>query len=454
VPLYPEISESLGLSESQLWTSAMCAIAGAFISRFFVGFVCQRYGPRIPFAALIVFSSIPTALQGAVYTANQFYIVRFFVGIGGGSFVASEFWLNNMFKRELAARVNGFSNGMGLAIALCYFFLRVVVNPLLRYASGSVEIGWRASFSIISLGSLCVGLPLIFLTDDTPRGNYSKLKKTGDIRPMPHWNCFCVCMKDKNIWILAFQHACNLGIELIINRVLYNYAKEQFNQNERRCRLISLSFSFCNQFGRVVGGALIDKAYRYYGKHFKWMFLQFGPSFHSNYFTYTIYEGGKGVLQNYLVYLCLAGVFFFLFSCLSNIYVALTILFLASFLTSYSQSATFGIVPYIHPELNGVVSGIIGSAGALGGIILGFVFREQSFKHAFQTTGSLFIIASFLTRFFFIPDYASLYFNEDCSEKDELKIVQSETNDTKSSSDDSSSYTMSPRASNIDELDL
>lgn len=405
VPLYDEISESLGFTESQLWISSMIAIAGALISRLFVGFICEKYGPRIPFASLIIFASIPTALQGAVHTSRQFYLARFLVGIGGGSFVASEFWLNRMFKKELAGRVSGFSNGLGLPVAVCHFFINYMVYPFLRYLSGSNEIAWRASFSIISLGSLCVGLPLIFMTDDTPRGNYSKLKKVGAISSLSHWGNLYTVIKNTNVWILCLQHACNLGIELVLYRVLYNYAKEEFNQNEKSAQLIGLSFSLCNQFSRVVGGTLTDKAYGF--------------------------SGVKGVLQNHFVYLFLSGVLFLLYSIAFNLWVSLAILYMMCFLVSYSQSATFGIVPYVNPDLNGVISGIVGAFGALGGIVLGFIYREQNFGDAFRTTGLLMIFASFLTRFISISKYGSLLSNDT---EDDTKILQS---DTKSTTDES-----------------
>ena len=258
---------SLGLTEEETWTSSMWATGGALVSRLLMGFVCERYGARIPLAVLIVFAAIPTALQGVVQTANQFYAVRFLVGIGAGSFVASNFWINCMFKKELAASISGFSNGLGMAIGACQVFLTLIVFPSIAHLSGSEEIAWRASFAVISFGSLCVGIPLAFLTDDTPKGNYAKLKRTGDINPLSHWKNFKYSIRHLSVWILCTQHALNLGIELVVNNVLMLYAMEEFGLNIQMAGFFAATFPIFSQMGRANGGRFTDRAYKESGMY-------------------------------------------------------------------------------------------------------------------------------------------------------------------------------------------
>ena len=258
---------SLGLTKNEIWTSALWAILGAFLSRLVTGFICERYGARIPLAVLTVFASIPTALQGAVQNAEQLFTARFFVGIGGGSFVASNFWLNCMFKKELVASISGFSNGLGIAMGACQVFILYVVFPFLVFLTGSEEIAWRASFTVISFGALCVGLSLVFLTDDTPRGNYAKLKRTGDITPLSHWRNFYNSIRQLSVLILSIQHSLNLGIELVINNALLLYAMEQFGLNILMAGFVAATFPICSQFARVLGGSLMDKAYKENGMY-------------------------------------------------------------------------------------------------------------------------------------------------------------------------------------------
>jgi len=385
VPLYTDISDSLGLTKSQIWTSSMWAIAGALLSRFFMGFICERYGARIPLAALIIFASVATALQGVVQTAEQFYVARFFVGIGGGSVVASTFWLNCMFKKEIIAGLIGFSNGIGVAASTCSVFLGNFVMPALTSMTGSREIAWRSSFSVITFGALCVGLPLAYLTDDMPKGNYSKLKRKGELNPIPHWENICASAKHVSVWILCIQHACNFGIELVINEVMLRYVIEEFGVHLRLATFTAAIFPLASQINRSIGGRLSDKANKL--------------------------KGMKGRLQCQLVFLLMSGIFFLIYSMITNLWLSVLVLGETSLFVFFSQASTFGIVPYINADSNGVVSGMVNASGTMGGILLGFVFRELPYRDAFYVTGILLILSSFLTLFLVIPGHGGFFSN-------------------------------------------
>lgn len=80
------VQQSLGIEDRKIWESIIASLAGSFVSRLIAGFVCDKYGARLPFAALLVFSCIPTLCLGLVKTALELIIVRFFVGFAGGKF--------------------------------------------------------------------------------------------------------------------------------------------------------------------------------------------------------------------------------------------------------------------------------------------------------------------------------------------------------------------------------
>ena len=61
------------------------------ISIFFY-FYAEQYGPRIPMGIILFASAVPTALTGFVSTAKGLAILRFFIGIGGSTFVMCQFW--------------------------------------------------------------------------------------------------------------------------------------------------------------------------------------------------------------------------------------------------------------------------------------------------------------------------------------------------------------------------
>ena len=92
VPLYSEIQETLNITKQDIWASAICAMLGALVGRIIAGLACNKYGARLTSAALIIFSTFPTTLQGAVTNTTNLCLARFFCSLGGGVFVASVCW--------------------------------------------------------------------------------------------------------------------------------------------------------------------------------------------------------------------------------------------------------------------------------------------------------------------------------------------------------------------------
>jgi NNP family nitrate/nitrite transporter-like MFS transporter len=59
------------------------------------------YGPRKVMATLLIIGAIPSGLAGTVSTANGLYIVRFFIGILGGTFVSCQAWNTVFFDKNV-----------------------------------------------------------------------------------------------------------------------------------------------------------------------------------------------------------------------------------------------------------------------------------------------------------------------------------------------------------------
>jgi MFS family permease len=52
-------------------------------------------------ASLLIIGAIPSGLAGTVSTANGLYIVRFFIGILGGTFVSCQAWITVFFDKNV-----------------------------------------------------------------------------------------------------------------------------------------------------------------------------------------------------------------------------------------------------------------------------------------------------------------------------------------------------------------
>jgi len=91
-PLIPEIRKTLNMSKADAWTSNICNVGGAVLSRIIVGPLCDVYGPRKSMAIVLILGSIPVGLVGLVKTKEELYALRFFIGMIGSTFVTSQYW--------------------------------------------------------------------------------------------------------------------------------------------------------------------------------------------------------------------------------------------------------------------------------------------------------------------------------------------------------------------------
>ena len=64
------------------------------------------YGPRKVMAGLLVLGAIPSGLAGTAHTANGLYLVRFFIGILGATFVACQAWTTAFFDKNTVGAGN------------------------------------------------------------------------------------------------------------------------------------------------------------------------------------------------------------------------------------------------------------------------------------------------------------------------------------------------------------
>jgi MFS transporter, NNP family, nitrate/nitrite transporter len=104
--LLPEIHKTLGLSKKEIWTSSIAGVGGTILVRFLLGPLCDMYGARTLFAMVLCLAAVPTALTGLVRSANDLAILRFFIGIAGGSFVMCQYWMGIMFSKEVVGSAN------------------------------------------------------------------------------------------------------------------------------------------------------------------------------------------------------------------------------------------------------------------------------------------------------------------------------------------------------------
>src|SRR3954465_2958902 len=75
-PLMPTIRQDLGLSKSQIGNIIIASVSATIIARLVIGRLCDVWGPRKTYTALLLIGSIPVFLVGLATSYQSFLIFR------------------------------------------------------------------------------------------------------------------------------------------------------------------------------------------------------------------------------------------------------------------------------------------------------------------------------------------------------------------------------------------
>src|SRR3954454_20917989 len=71
-PLMPIIRDELHLSKAQIGNSAIAAVAFTVLVRIFMGWLCDRIGPRRAYTWLLILGSLPVMAVGLAHDYTTF----------------------------------------------------------------------------------------------------------------------------------------------------------------------------------------------------------------------------------------------------------------------------------------------------------------------------------------------------------------------------------------------
>lgn len=386
-PLLSEIEHDVGLTKQELWNSSIASVASTILMRFVNGPLCDKYGPRIMMAAVLGFACIPTALTGVVQSATDLVLIRFFIGVGGSSFVMCQYWTSRTFTRDVVGTANAMAGGWGnLGGGVTQLVIGSLLFPLFKtiYSDDencdisilddrlcSSEKSWRTVCVVPAVVTALTAWWIVDHSDDAPTGNFHELKGHGCMPNISATSSFRDGAYNLNTWLLFFQYGCCFGVELTMNNAAALYFKEEFDQNTETAAAIASLFGWMNLFARGVGGYSSDKLSDKYGM--------------------------RGRLMIQMSCLILEGIFVFAFSNSKQLWIAIFLMVLFSLFVQAAEGSTYGIVPYIKPHVTGSISGIVGAGGNVGAVCFGLCFRNLDYKDAFYAMGCCILLSAFLT---------------------------------------------------------
>jgi len=379
-PLLSVIAQDLQLTRKQLWVSTMCNDIATILARLLVGPLCDVLGARLLLASILALVSIPTALTGTIRTFGGLCALRFFVGISGSSFVTAQYWMGQMFVKEVIGTANAIVAGWGnLGGGVAQLVMGAGLFPLFQLFT-TEEQAWRSIFVIPAVGALMIAFVIARVSDDGPGGYYKEMKKNGtmDIRAAS----FVRFADSKNAWLLAFAYACSFGVEITFNNAGSLYFQDEFGLSVEAAAAAASVFGFTNLFARAVGGILSDRMNQKLGMQGRLLLAC----------TTSLLLGGTAIG----------------FAFCDTLAASIPVMVIFSSMVHATEGAIFGIVPYINPANAGSIAGIVGMGGNFGGLFFAVAFYQLSYRNAFLVMGGAAACSSLVYSLVHLPGCSQL----------------------------------------------
>ncbi len=374
-PLMAVVREELSLTKEQIGNTIIASVSITILARLFIGWLCDKIGPRLSYTILLLFGSIPVMAIGLANTYEMFLLARLGIGVIGASFVITQYHTSVMFAPNCVGTANATSAGWGnLGGGVTQMVMPLLFGAFVYYFGCTDASAWRLSMVVAGAVCFLTGIAYYFFTTDLPHGNFKELRATGELDVKEKKShSFWLAAKDHRVWALFFVYAACFGIELTINGIAAMYYMDNFNLGLKTAGLVAGLFGLMNIFARTLGGFISDK------------FVQKG--------------GLRGRVKWLFIALFIEGIALIFFSQMKVLALAIPAMILFSLFVQMSEGATYSIVPFINKKALGAVAGIVGAGGNMGAVCAGFLIRSESisYSQAFLILGGLVACCAFFT---------------------------------------------------------
>ena len=353
-PLMPIVRDDLGLTNAQIGNTAIASVAVTVLVRLLIGPLCDRFGPRLTYSALLILGSLPVMGIGLAKSYESFLLFRLAIGAIGAAFVITQYHTTMMFAPNVVGTANATTAGWGnLGGGITQMLMPLILAAMVLLGA-SESLGWRLAMVVPGVVLFLLGIAYYRFTQDTPEGNYVDLERSGTraaSAPGAGLKTFARVAKDVRVWALFLVYGCCFGVELTINNVAALYFHDRFSLGVALAGVVAGLHGTLNIFGRTLGGWLSDRFSA------RW---------------------GLGARVNLLfAVVLLEGVTLMLFSRMGALPLAIATLLVFSLFVQMACGATYGVVPFVNRRALGTVAGIVGAGGNAGAVAAGFLFRSE-----------------------------------------------------------------------------
>ena len=373
-PLMPAIKENLQLSKSQIGNIIIASVSGTIIARLLIGKLCDTWGPRKTYTALLLIGSIPVMCVGLAQSYTSFLLFRLAISIIGASFVITQFHTSMMFAPNIKGTANAVAGGWGnLGGGITNMVMPLIFAAIVGFGFTSHE-AWRYAMIFPGVMMLVMAFLYFRFTKDTAAGNYDEIQRGAKNKTKTDYSV----LKDWRIWALTMSYAVCFGMEITFDNVAALHFVQQYKLSMSSAGFYAGAFGFMNIFARALGGIFADRVGKTYGMR------------------------GKGLLL--ATVLLLEGFGLIMFAQAGSFGMAIFSMISFALFLKMANGATYAITPFINEKNVGLVAGIVGAGGNVGGMLFGFLFKSASITYlqAFSYIGFIVIGVSLIvlaTRF-------------------------------------------------------
>jgi NNP family nitrate/nitrite transporter-like MFS transporter len=372
-PLMAVVREDLNLTKEQVGNTIIASVAITVVARLFIGWLCDKIGPRKAYTWLLALGSIPVMTIGLADSYETFLLFRLAIGAIGASFVITQYHTSVMFAPNVVGTANATTAGWGnLGGGVTQMVMPLILGGVMTFVA-SESLGWRIAMIFPGLALLATAYLYWKYTEDSPDGDYVSLRAKGEMDGSDKVSGqFWKACADYRVWALFVVYGACFGIELTINNIAALYFHDYFDLGLAAAGLVASLFGLMNIFARTLGGVVGDK----WGA--KW--------------------GLKGRVWFLGGILFLEGLALMLFSQQAALPMAIATLILFSLCVQMSEGATYSVVPFINKKALGAVAGIVGAGGNAGAVAAGFLFKMEglSWPQALLILGAIVTLSSFM----------------------------------------------------------
>jgi NNP family nitrate/nitrite transporter-like MFS transporter len=343
-PLMVVVRDELGLTQQQVGDTIIASVAGTILARLAVGKLCDRYGPRRVYAALMGLGALPVAGLGLVNSYESLLILRLLVGGVGASFVVTQYHTTLMFSPTVVGTANATTAGWGnLGGGVTQVVMPLVMAGVLALG---VEPGSAWRLSMLFPATLLLVLSVVYwrFTRDSPDGSWTP-------RGVDQGGGLLALLRDHRVVFLFLVYGACFGVELTIHNVAALYFVDNFEISIGAAGLAAACFGGMNLFARSLGGIASDRVGRT--------------------------RGVRGRLLVLCVLLLTQGAALLAFAEMRSLWPAIASLIVFSVFVQMAEGATFAVVPFVNRDALGGVVGLVAAGGNTGAVAAGFLFRNN-----------------------------------------------------------------------------